>query len=30
MNDVVILNEESSQYLPIDYKWGKTDSYEVY
>lgn len=30
MNDVVILNEDSSQYLPIDYKWGKADGYEVY
>lgn len=30
MNDVVILNEDRSQYLPIDHKWGKTDSYEVY
>lgn len=30
MNDVLILNEDSSQYLPIDYKWGKADGYEVY
>ena len=30
MSDVLILNEDSSQYLPIDYKWGNADSYEVY
>lgn len=30
MSDVLILNEDSSQYLPIDYKWDNADSYEVY
>lgn len=23
MNDVAILNEDSSQYLPIDHKWDR-------
>lgn len=29
MNDVVILNEDSNPYLPIDHKWGQVGSYEV-
>lgn len=29
MNDVAILNEDSSQYLPIDHKWGQVGGYEV-